>query len=113
MEILKYISFGVGVIGVAIILWGAILTFFRFIRLEYCSLKGKRMCTPRESLRHRFGSYLLFGLEFLIAADIVHTITKPTLKDIAVLGSIVAIRTVISYFLDRELADASHFKQDD
>lgn len=37
-----------------------------------------------------------------MAADIVATFTHPTLKDIAFLGSIVAIRTVISFFLEKE-----------
>ena len=40
----------------------------------------------------------------MIAADIIETITHPTLQDVALLGGIVVIRTVISYFLDRELA---------
>lgn len=57
-------------------------------------------------LRHHFGSYLLLGLEFLIAADIIHTIFTPTLQKLAVLGGIVAIRTVINYFLNLELKNA-------
>jgi uncharacterized membrane protein len=57
----------------------------------------------REAVRHQLGSYLLLGLEFLIAADIIRTVSHPTLSDMAILASIVAIRTVISYFLDREI----------
>ncbi|MFC1780839.1 DUF1622 domain-containing protein [Planctomycetota bacterium] len=41
--------------------------------------------------------------DLLIAADIVSTIFHPTLEEVAVLGSIVAIRTVISFFLNREM----------
>jgi len=44
-------------------------------------------------------------------ADIIGTITHPTIKDIAVLASIIVIRTIISYFLDREMAD-SYFCKD-
>jgi len=47
----------------------------------------------------------------MIAADIIGTITHPTIKDIAVLASIVVIRTIISYFLDREMAN-SYFCND-
>jgi hypothetical protein len=43
------------------------------------------------------------GLEFLIAADIIDTLMKPDTRDIIVLGSIVAIRTVIGYSLQSEL----------
>ena len=55
------------------------------------------------------GYYLLLGLEFLIAADIINTLVRPTPQDLLVLGAIVAIRTVISYSLNTELAhDAKH-----
>ncbi len=54
-------------------------------------------------VRHHFGTYILFGLEFLIAADIIDTLIKPGLQEVAILGSIVAIRSVLSFFLNREL----------
>jgi len=47
------------------------------------------------------------GLEFLIIADMIRTVINPTLQELAVLGSIVVIRTIVSYFLDREMI-ASH-----
>jgi len=57
----------------------------------------------RKKLRHVLGYYLLLGLEFLIAADIIDTLMKPRVQDLAVLGAIVLIRTVISYSLNAEL----------
>ena len=47
---------------------------------------------------------LLMGLEFMIGADIVRTLIRPSLQELAVLGSMVAIRTVISFFLNKEMA---------
>ena len=61
----------------------------------------------KEDLRHHLGYYLLLGLEFLIAADIVHTVLTPTLADLAILGAIVAIRTVISFSINWELRQVS------
>jgi uncharacterized membrane protein len=58
----------------------------------------------RKQLRHILGYYLLLGLEFLIAADIIDTLMKPSTQDLVILGAIVAIRTVISYSLNSELA---------
>lgn len=106
MPILNDISEGIGLIGVAIIVWGVLLILGRVIRLEFSRFRGRIICKEREALRHQLGSYLLLGLEFLIAADIIRTITDPTLEEMALLGSIVLIRTVLSYFLDRELADS-------
>jgi uncharacterized membrane protein len=49
------------------------------------------------------GYYLLLGLEFLIAADVIDTLMKPTPQDLLVLGGIIVIRTIISYSLNTEL----------
>ena len=103
-EILHYISVTIGIIGIAIIIWGIILMFVRLVRLEISRLNKNSIFRDREALRHQLGSYLLLGLEFLIAADIIGTVIHPTLNDMAVLGSIVIIRTIISYFLDKEVA---------
>ena len=48
-------------------------------------------------------AYVLFSLEVLIAADIVESIIKPTFEDIGKLAALVVIRTVISYFLGKEI----------
>jgi len=106
MEILNYIALAIGIAGILIIIWGAAICFIDLIKIEFFRRGEENLCRRRENLRHHFGSYLLFGLEFLIAKDIIHTIVSPSLKDLAILGSIVVIRTVISYFLDREMAEA-------
>ncbi len=111
IEIFQYLYVGIGAIGVVVITWGVILVTFRLLRAELGRLKGRRICKEREVLRHQLGSYLLLGLEYLIAADVIATIIHPTIKEIAVLASIVVIRTIISYFLDREMAD-SYFCKD-
>jgi len=104
-EILHMTSNGIGIMGVAIIVWGVILTTYRLLKLEFKRFRQQSIYPERETLRHQLGSYLLLGLEFLIAADIIGTITHPTLNDMAVLGSIVLIRTIISFFLEREVAE--------
>jgi len=104
-EILHTTSTVIGTVGVAIIVWGVLLITSRIVRLEIRRFKQRSIYRERETLRHQLGSYLLLGLEFLIAADIIGTITHPTLKDMAVLASIVLIRTAISYFLEKEVAE--------
>jgi uncharacterized membrane protein len=91
-------------IGVVIIVWGVIITFYRILKLEFSRLKNKSLYRERESVRHKFAAYLLLALEFLIAADIIATALHPTFEEIAILASIVVIRTVISYFLEKEIS---------
>jgi uncharacterized membrane protein len=102
-QVLGYLTLGIGIVGIIVILWGILSGLFRFVQLEYQKVKGKNICKNREILRQHIGSYLLLGLEFLIAADVIHTITKPSLKEMAILGSIVGIRTILNFFLNKEL----------
>jgi len=104
--LVEHISLVIGVIGLTVILWGVLLGVLRLLRLEWASLSGRNILVEREDLRHHLGYYLLLGLEFLIAADIIHTVLTPTLADLAILGAIVAIRTVISFSINWELRQA-------
>ena len=55
-------------------------------------------------LRQRLGRAIILGLELLVAADILRTVSvAPTLRQVVVLGMIVAIRTFLSFSLEVEL----------
>jgi uncharacterized membrane protein len=57
-----------------------------------------------KTFRYRLGRAIILGLELLVAADILRTIsTEPTLTDVAALGAIVLIRTFLSFSLEVEL----------
>lgn len=103
VNILEYISLGIGAVGIFIVLWGVIVGFIEFIRAQAAFFTGGKKPVPLEKIRIDLGRYLLLGLEFLIAADIIRTIVKPSLEEVVVLVAIVAIRTVISFFLNKEI----------
>jgi uncharacterized membrane protein len=66
-----------------------------------------RQAGSYQRLRRDFGRVLQLGLEVLIVADIVRTIVvEPTLVSVAVLGSIVLIRILLSWSLDLEVKGA-------
>ena len=57
-----------------------------------------------KTLRETLGGAILLGLELLVAADIVKTVTAtPSLEDAAILGLIVLIRTVLSISIEVEI----------
>lgn len=57
-----------------------------------------------RTLRESFGGVILLGLEILVAADLVKTVTStPSLTDALVLGIIVLIRTILSFSLQVEI----------
>ena len=47
--------------------------------------------------------WLLLGLEFMLAADIVDTVISPGWEDIGQLAAIAAVRTFLNFFLERDL----------
>jgi len=55
-------------------------------------------------LRTTLGSAILLGLEVLVAADLIRTITsKPSMEDALILGIIVLIRTILSMSIQIEI----------
>ncbi|HTG92167.1 MAG TPA: DUF1622 domain-containing protein [Pyrinomonadaceae bacterium] len=50
-----------------------------------------------------FGVWLLLGLEFELAADIVRSAISPTWTEIGQLGAIAVIRTFLNYFLEKDV----------
>jgi uncharacterized membrane protein len=104
MQYLHHASFGIGVLGVLVIVFGVLCGLVRFVRAEISAARGACVDDERKQLRHVLGYYLLLGLEFLIAADIIDTLMTPSTERLVTLGAIVAIRTVISFSLNAELA---------
>jgi len=62
---------------------------------------GKKDYTYNK-IRLELTGKIVFGLEFLIAADILATIVSPSQEDLIMLAVVVVIRTVLGYFLERE-----------
>lgn len=57
-----------------------------------------------QILRTTLGSAILLGLEVLVAADLIRTITsKPSIEDALILGLIVLIRTILSISIQIEI----------
>ncbi|QQD23240.1 DUF1622 domain-containing protein [Venatoribacter cucullus] len=67
-------------------------------------IKGHAKEDVFSNVRQVLGQGILLGLEFLIAADIVHTVAvELTFESIGVLALVVLIRTFLSFTLDLEL----------
>ncbi len=90
-------------ISIAIMAYGALLAIINLIKTEISKFFGKFEIERIGNIRRNLGNYLLLGLEFLIAADIIRTIMIPTLEELGILGGIVLVRTVLSYFLNKEI----------
>lgn len=86
---------GALVIGVGVLL--AIYQFFAHFRDEQPSNFNR--------VRLTLGKYLALALEFQVGADILSTAIAPSWEQIGKLAAVAAIRTLLNYFLTRELAE--------
>ncbi len=99
------------VIGVAVIISGLAAAFGLFAR---DTIRRRVFPDAYRALRHSLGRSILFGLEILVAADIIRTVAvEPTLQSVTVLGGIVAIRTFLSFSLEVELEGRWPWQQSD
>lgn len=57
----------------------------------------------KEDVRLRLGRWLAVALEFLLAADILQTAVAPTWDEIGKLAAIATLRTLLNYFLEKEI----------
>ncbi len=99
--VINYISLGLNAIGALITVWGIMISFIDFIRKEIS--RSQDRIGDNEAVRLKLGSYLILALEFFIASDIVKTVVTPSWEGLGILGAIVVIRTVLSYFLTKDL----------
>ena len=95
----------ISVISLLIVTYGVLVGFVAFLRNEIKRFNGTYTINNIRKLRADFGSYLLLGLEFLIASDILKTVVDPTLDELASLGGVVVVRTILSVFLNKEIKE--------
>jgi uncharacterized membrane protein len=81
-------------------------TIEAFVRLLWIGVTPQATHGERKAIWRRFGTWLLLGLEFALAADIIGSVLSPTWQDIGQLGAIAVIRTFLNYFLERDLESA-------
>ena len=90
---------GIEVMAVAIMVGFIIIGTTRWLFHSLKNISG-----TYERYRVILGKTLLVGLELLVAADIIRTVALDlTLKNIALLGALVAVRTFLGWTLTVEV----------
>ncbi|MER7896766.1 DUF1622 domain-containing protein [Streptomyces sp. NPDC096046] len=87
--------------GALVIFVGAVWAFWRFVS---SGLRGGGQVEEFNRIRLRLGRFLVLGLEFQLAGDVLRTAVAPSFAEIGQLAAIAAIRTALNYFLGREIA---------
>jgi uncharacterized membrane protein len=98
--LMELVVHGFEVAGVVVLVVGAVAAFASAL----VTARRTGAAVAYERVRRGVGRAILLGLELLIIADIVLTITvDPTLESALALGLIVVVRTFLSFSLEVEL----------
>ncbi len=103
LEIIHYASFTIGIVGILIIIIGAIRGFYHYL----LHLRADNFA----QIRYEVGSHIILGLDFLVGKDIIDTMLidannpEKFWMDLAALLTVVTIRIILTYFIQKEIAD--------
>lgn len=92
----------VELVGVIVLIAGAVIAIAaRLVR----TVRRRSFADAYHEPHADLGRAILLGLEFLVIADIIGTVSiEPTLQNLGVLAVIVTIRTLLSFALELEVS---------
>jgi uncharacterized membrane protein len=88
-------------LALVIIFFAALEAFIRSIRAIFLPLSAHE----RRAIWLQFARWLVAGLTFQLAADIIESSITTSWESVGQLGAIAVIRTFLNYFLERDVAD--------
>jgi len=88
-------------LALIIIVIGTIEAFINGVRAMFASPTGHE----RRDIWLRFARWLIAGLTFQLAADVIETSITTSWQAVLRLGAIALIRTFLNYFLERDLSE--------
>ncbi len=98
---IKLVVSAVELLGVAIVIIAIVLATYQFLRQRITRAPAEE---SYENYRTGLARGLLLGLEILIAADVIRTVTEQlTLNGVLVLGLLVLVRTFLTWSLVVEI----------
>lgn len=101
LEYLEKAGYAISLFAVAVIVVGFAIAAWSYAR----RFRDTTQKNNFEKFKVELGSVLLVGLEILVLADVIETITAtPTFESLALLAAIVILRTAVSWSLTLEVA---------
>lgn len=104
----EYVALALEAISIVVVATGGLEASWRLLRPL---LRGHVTHSARREAWLSMARWLLVGLEFMLAADVVRTAISPDWQAIGELAAIAVIRTFLNYFLERDLEAASQLEE--
>ena len=101
-SIFEWLEIIIDVAAALVMVLAFAVAFFSFAQITFRSKPVDRIM-KMQIVRCDLGVKLVFALELLIISDLLVTIVSRSLDDMIIVGALVLIRTVIGYFLNKEI----------
>ncbi len=99
-DIAHVIALAIQAIAIAVVAAGTAKAVVRFVRV---TRDPQTRYAEQRVVSLKYARWLVAALTFQLAADVVGTSFSPTWEELGRLAVVAAIRTFLSYFLDREI----------
>lgn len=100
-EFAGYVALATEVVAVLCVAFGSLLTVMRVVRAILAGDTASHR--TRRFIFVGFAGWIVLALEFALGGDIIRTAIAPTWDDIGKLAAIATIRTVLNFFLERDI----------
>ena len=94
--------------ALVIVVAGTVAAFLAAVRHVWRPLAGHE----RREIWLHYARWLVAGLTFQLAADIIESSIATNWESVARLGAIAVIRTFLNYFLERDVAEARELQHE-
>ena len=108
-EVAGHIGLVIEAVAIVVIAIGTIEAIGSVLAIAF---RRMRIAEAREAWM-RYARWLVAGLTFQLAGDIVHTAIAPTWDDIGRLAAIAVIRTFLAFFLDRDMEERRLWRKEE
>ena len=100
------VSFFFDAFGIFLIILGGLFAVVEWVQVQWVHAKSReKRKYQTQDLRVHFAQKMVLGLEFFLAGDIIRLIATPTTDVLIRVGAIIVIRTILAYFLSREIRE--------
>ncbi|MFD3471402.1 DUF1622 domain-containing protein [Streptomyces sp. NPDC058682] len=99
-EGIEWLVHAIEAAGAPIIFVGAVWAFPRFATT---GIRRRSFISEFSKIGLSLGRFLILGMEFQLAGDVLRTAVAPSSAEIGQLAAIAAIRTILNFFLTREI----------
>jgi uncharacterized membrane protein len=98
----EYAITAIDIIALVVIVFGTLQAALGVARAMFATLSG----SVRREIWLQYARWLVAGLTFQLAADIIETAITTDWEAIGRVAAVAVIRTFLNYFLERDMAEA-------